>query len=208
MLQSYHRQICQRALGNIFSPKALERIIAANLGQDHIRYQYGHPHFHYDDNAFDAGDAYIEAQRQIVLDIMIEKMDPTPAWLAFGRLTHAAQDFYAHSNYIRLWIAAQSKGGLPDPPEVDALAPNILHHPELKSGNVNLWDWLAFVPGFYSLAYRLAPEDSHTHMNLDSPKQGELFPYAFEAAVKRTSHEFDQITAQLSPDQLARFTDH
>ena len=208
MLQSYHQKICQRALGNIFSPKALERIVAANLGQDQIRYQFGHPHFHYDDNAFGASDAYIEAQRKIVLDALTKKIDPMPAWLAFGRLTHAAQDFYAHSNYVRLWVKTQPEGELPDPPEVEALAPDILHHPDLKSGKVKLWDWLAFVPGFYSLAYRLAPNDSHTHMNLDSPKQGELFPYAFEAAVKRTRYEFDQLAEQYSPDQLARFTDH
>lgn len=208
MLQSYHQQICQRALEEIFSPRVLDFIITANLGQDQIRYQFGHPEFHYDDNAFEAGDAYIESQRKIVVAALTQNMGGLIAWQAFGRLIHAAQDFYAHSNYIRLWLAAQPKMELPDSPEVEALAPDILNHLELRSGRVYLWDWLAFIPGLYSLAYRLLPEDSHTHMNLDSPKQGDLFPFAFEAAVKRTSHEFNHLAAQLSPDKLALFTDH
>jgi hypothetical protein len=207
MLQNYHQQICQNALGKAFSPKALSCIITANLKQDHIRYQFGHPEFHFDDNAFEAGNAYIEAQRQVVLDTLIAENDPTFAWQAFGRLTHAAQDFYAHSNYVQLWVDTHSNGDLPAPSLVGALDPNILQHPELKSGNIYLWDWLAVVPGLYSLAYRLLPEDSHTHMNLDSPKQGKLFPHAFEAAVKRTRYEYDQLAIRLSPRKLACFND-
>lgn len=205
MLKDYHIEICQRALGNKFSPKALDILIAANLGQDQIRYQFRHPHFHFDSNAFDAGYAYVEKQRQIVLNTL--KSDNVSAWQAFGRLTHTVQDFYAHSNYIQLWVDSQSNGDVPPPPQVDALDPKFLQHPDLHSGNVYFWDWLAFIPGFYSLALRLTPEDSHTHMNLDHPDRGELFPYAIEAASQRTQFEYEKIAIALDATDLVRFTD-
>ena len=223
MLREYHIQICQRALGNTFSARALEVIIAATVGQDHIRYQFKHPHFHFDTNAFEAGDAYIEKQRQIVLETLkpcegsdnsIRQKNPTtfgrfdisPVWEAFGRLTHSVQDFYAHTNYVQLWVESQPNEDVPPPSQIGALDPKILQHPKLHSGTVYLWDWLAFVPGFYALAYRLTPEDSHTHMNLDHPRRGPLFPYAFTAAVKRTTYEFEQIATKLGETRRALLT--
>ena len=166
-----------------------------------LRNQFGHPEYHFDDNAFKAGNDYIAAQRRIVLDILQSGGEPNLAWQAFGRLTHAAQDFYAHSNYIRLWAEAGPAGELPEPARVGALDPEILQHPGLQSGKVYLWDWLAFVPGLYSLACRLLPEDSHTHMNLDHPGRGPLFPYALAAAVQRTQYEFEQLAAQM-PEEM------
>jgi hypothetical protein len=206
MLKKYHVEICQRALENRFSSKALEIIIAANIGQDHIRYQVRHPHFHFDSNAFKASNNYIEQQRQVVLDALHTKEQPVPAWEAFGRLTHTAQDFYAHTNYIQLWLDAHSNADVIPPSQIGALDPEIIQHPNLHSGNIYLWDWLAFVPGFYSLALRLTPKDSHTHMNLDHPGRGEFFPYAFEAAVQRTVLEFEQIAGKLSITEVAIFT--
>ena len=211
MLKPYHIEICQRALGSAFSARALNVIIAANVGQDQIRYQFRHPHFHFDSNAFEAGYAYVREQRQIVLDTLKSGMEPTHAWQAFGRLSHSVQDFYAHSNYIQLWVQhavdAHPKGDLPDLAQVGALDPEILHHSELHSGNIYFWDWLAFVPGFYSLAVRLTPEDSHTHMNLDHPNRGPLFPYAIEAAIQRTVFEYEQITDKFDAAEQARFSD-
>lgn len=207
MLKPYHIEICQRALGKIFSPRALDVIIAANVGQDGLRGLIGHPEFHFDSNAFEASYAYMEEQRLIVLEILKSRGEITLAWEAFGRLTHTAQDFYAHSNYVQLWVNAHPKGDMPSPTQVGALDPKILQHPDLHSGNVYFWDWLAFVPGFYALALRLTPEDSHTHMNLDSPKQGSLFPYAFEAAIQRTVFEYEQITDKFDAAEQARFSD-
>jgi hypothetical protein len=207
MRKKFHIEICQRALAGDFSPRALAVIIAANLGQDHIRYQVRHPHFHFDSNAFEAGHNYVHQQRQIVMDILHAGKDPKPAWKAFGRMTHTVQDFYAHTNYIQLWVDAHSNGDVPSPDQVGALDPRILRHPDLHSGNVYFWDWLGFVPGFYPLAYRLTPKDSHTHMNLDHPDRGPLFPYAFEAAVKRTVYELAQVVEHLDEPDLAWFTD-
>jgi hypothetical protein len=167
-----------------------------------------HPHFHFDANAFEASYAYIEEQRQIVLDTLKSERELTSAWKAFGRLTHSVQDFYAHTNYAQLWVDAHPNGSEPSSSQIEVLNPKVLQHPELHSGNVYFWDWLVFVPGFYNLAYRLTPEDSHTHMNLDHPGRGPLFPYAFEAAVKRTVYEYEQIAEKLDESELTLFTGH
>jgi len=207
MLKKYHIKICQRALESNFSPKALKTIIAANLRQDHIRYQIRHPHFHFDSNAFEASKRYIERQRQTVWDALQTKEKPVFAWEPFGRLTHTAQDFYAHTNYIQLWLDAHSNADVLPPTQIEALDPEIMQHPDLHSGNIYLWDWLAFVPGFYSLALRLTPQDSHTHMNLDHPGRGPQFSFAFAAAVQRTVFEFEQIAGKLSTSEVAVFKD-
>ena len=207
MLKPYHTEITTRALKAYFSPRALHTILAANLHQDRLRGQFGHNEYHFDANAFEASYAYMDEQREIVGDTLHQGDDPTPAWQALGRLTHTAQDFYAHSNYLRLWADSHPAGELPEPAQVGTLLPEFLHHPQLQSGNVYLWDWVSFIPGFYSLAYRRAPKDSHTHMNLDHPGRGPLFPYAIEAAIKRTIYEYEQIVGRLTPEEQSIFND-
>lgn len=207
MLKDYHIEICQRALRSFFSARALNVLVTANVGQDQIRYQVRHPHFHFDSNTFEAGYAYIAAQRQMAREMLKSGGREELAWQAFGRLTHTAQDFYAHSNYARLWLAAQPAGEPPAPSQIDALAPEILQHPDLHSGKIYFWDWVAFLPGCYALGLRLTPKDSHTHMNLDHPGRGPLFPYAREAAIKRTLFEFRKTIEELSVTERARFSD-
>jgi len=53
----------------------------------------------------------------------------------------------------------------------------------------------------------ILPRDSHGWMNLDSPERGPNFPYAFEAAVKRTKIEFERTTRDLPEDLCALFLD-
>jgi hypothetical protein len=195
METQYHAQICQRALNERFSPRALEIITTANLGQDKLRGQFGHPEFHFDHNAFEASYAYMAEQHRIVLDSLSGICDLEPAWQAFGRLIHTGQDFYAHSNYLSLWADSYPDGELPPPFELNALDPKFLNHPQLASGKIYLWDWLAYLPGLYKLAMQILPKDSHGHMNLDHPVRGPLFPFAVEAAIQRTIHEFEIISS-------------
>ncbi|MFC1996850.1 hypothetical protein ACFLXI_04485 [Chloroflexota bacterium] len=207
MLKPLHTEICQRALGSYFSPYSLHTIIAANLAQDGLRGQVGHPEFHFDDNAFEASYTYMESQRQIIWNSVSISREFEPAWKAFGRLTHTAQDFYAHSNYIILWVNSFHQKELPPPDKVEALQSKFSSHPELCSGKIYLWDWLAFIPGLHRLALPILPPDSHTHMYLDSPSQGPLFSYALEAACKRTVFEFEQITKRFEASDIRKFTD-
>ncbi len=200
MLVRYHARITTQALADWFSPLALEVIIAANLHQDAIQGQIGHPEFHFDDNAFERGYAYQEAQRVMIQQISKRAGDLLPAWRAFGRLIHAAQDFYAHSNYLALWARQFPTGEpLPPPAQVLALEEDLLAHPELCSGRIYPAEMILWVlPFLKNWLYPRLPADSHAKMNLDYPERGPLFPYALEAARQRTVYEVELLAERLS----------
>ncbi len=206
MLIPIHEEMTREALGEHFSPRALEIIIAANRKQDALRGQIGHDEFHFDNNAIEKGLRYINEQRGFVLASLLSP-GVLSAWIAFGRLTHTAQDFYSHTNYISLWLD-QHPGTPPTPPEIDPVQKSLLRSPSLHSGKIYLpMDALYFVPFLRKFALKLLPEDSHGKMNLDSPAQGPRFEYARAAAVKRTQHEFDLLKKILPPDLFVKFTD-
>ncbi|MFN8411228.1 MAG: hypothetical protein U0Z26_02455 [Anaerolineales bacterium] len=206
MIPSIHKQMTQDALAGSMSDRAIELVIAANLKQDALRGQIGHDEFHFDNNAFDKGNAYVKEQRGYVLASLLSP-GVLSAWIAFGRLTHAVQDFYSHTNYISMWLD-QYKGTPPPPLEIDPLQKDILASPNMHSGKVYLpWDALYFIPFTKKLALKMLPEDSHGKMNLDSPSQGPRFEYARAAAVKRTAYEFDLLKKILTPDLFAKFAD-
>jgi hypothetical protein len=100
--KTYHEKITKEAMANLVGNRALEVVVTANIGQDALRFQIGHDHFHYDSNAFARGDAYVESQHALIKSALSQD-EPQAAWQAFGRLSHAAQDFYAHSNYVALF---------------------------------------------------------------------------------------------------------
>jgi hypothetical protein len=208
MLAKYHISITRKALSAHFSPCALDAILAANLGQDGLLTgQIGHDEYHFDNNAFEESYAFIEGQRQLTRASLRDEDIPT-AWAAFGRLTHTAQDFYAHSNYVALWLSQHDGSSPPPPSEIAPLMDDLLHSPELHSGKLYYpLEVFFFIPVLKHLVMPLLPRDSHAWMNLDSPKCGMRFAYALEAATKRTKHEFDQTVAGLSFGKVALFTD-
>lgn len=204
MLIQYHESITRKALRAHFSPRALEAIIAANLKQDNIPGQIGHDEFHFDNNAFDKGYAYIAEQRELLFDAL-DKEDVPSAWAAFGRLTHTAQDFYAHSNYVDMWLARHNEE-TSNPAEIEPMVIDLLNSSDLHSGKIYFpLDAIAFVPFLKPIVLPLLPKDSHAHMNLDSPECGRRFAYAFEAAVKRTGIELETTVANLPENQLKVF---
>jgi len=206
MLIQYHKSITRKALNEHFNSGALEEILAANIKQDDLLTgQIGHDEYHFDNNAFAESRSYIEEQRGVIYSAL-QGNNPPAAWTAFGRLTHTAQDFYAHTNYVDLWLARFSGGRPPSPPEIDPLMEELINSPDLHSGKLyHPWEVLAFIPIVKRLVIPLLPADSHAHMNLDSPERGERFAYAFEAAVKRTNAEFESTIANLSKEQLNAF---
>jgi hypothetical protein len=207
MLIQYHITITRKALETNFSSRALDAIVSANLRQDNLRGQIGHDEYHFDNNAFEASYTFIEEQRAQTLSALQVGEVPA-AWAAFGRLTHTAQDFYAHSNYVDLWLSQYDDQVPPPPSELAPLIDDLLHSPELQSGKIyHPLEVFSFIPILKHLVMPLLPRDSHAWMNLDSPKRGERFEYAFEAAVKRTKHEFDKTVAGLSSSHEALFTD-
>jgi hypothetical protein len=206
MLKQFHIEMLHLALDDVFSLRALEKIIEANLYQDRLRGQIGHDEYHFDNNAFDKSYAYIEEQRALIVSSLMANEAPS-AWSAFGRLTHTAQDFYAHSNYIDLWLARQQGRVASAPSEVDPMDPDLINTRALRSGKVYALEVLTFIPLLEPLARSLLPRDAHAWTNIDSPVRGPTFSYGFQAAVKRTKIEFEQTTKGLPQDLVALFVD-
>lgn len=206
MLEQYHIEMTREALSPHFSERALEIIIAANLSQDNLKNQIGHDELHYDNNAIDQGDRYIIEQRGIIIATLLSP-GILAAWVAFGRMLHTAQDFYAHTNYVTMWLD-QFDGAPPSPAKIEPLNMQLVKSPKLHSGKIYLpMDALVFIPFLKPLALKLLPRDSHGWMNLDSPAQGPKFPYAFAAGAKRSAHELELLRKLLTPEMFARFTD-
>ena len=207
MLKPYHIEMTRLAIGGQFSSNAFEKIIAANLYQDRLLGQIGHDEYHFDGSAFEKSYQYVEEQRNLTVS-SLRASDTASAWSAFGRLTHAVQDFYSHSNYVDLWLSRHPQKTASPPSEIDSVDSDLLNHPSLSSGHVYLP-----LEAFYHfhilrpLLLRILPRDSHAHMNLDSPAQGSNFEYAFHAAVKRTKIEFERTVENLSDSLLALFVD-
>jgi hypothetical protein len=207
MLSRYHIEIITKALFDKFSSRALDAIITANIWQDSLTGLFGHDEFHFDNNAFEKTNAYIEEQRALTVS-SLQKDDVRSAWSAFGRMLHTAHDFYAHSNYITLWVSLFDGQTLPPPPAVDPVDPSLLHSPDLRSGKTYYpFDLLYFIHPFRQLSLRILPRDSHAWMNLDSPAQGFKFDYALQAAIKRTVIEYDKTTLGLSEEMCRLFLD-
>ncbi|HEY6074226.1 MAG TPA: hypothetical protein VIV15_12770 [Anaerolineales bacterium] len=205
MLLTVHVQLLQQALTGKVSPRALGDIISANLHQDSLRYQFGHDEFHFDNNAFAAGRAYIESQR-LLIQPALQAGEAAQARAAFGRLSHTAQDFYAHTNYVDLWLNAHSAGSASS--AIDPLDSEILNDPRLHSGRLYYpQEALYFIPFLRKFSLSILPPDSHAHMNLDSAGQGRGFEYAFHAALKRTLMEFELVRSLLPAGLFTVFTD-
>lgn len=207
MLTQYHIEIMLNALGEWFSPRAMSAIIHANVNQDRLSGQVGHDEFHFDNNAFEKSYAYIEEQRALTVSAL-QKNDALSAWSAFGRMTHTLQDFYAHSNYITLWVARFEGQALPPSSEVDPVDLSLIQHPDLHSGKVYLpFEILYFIRSTREFSLRILPKDSHAWMNLDTPEQGFKFDYAMQAAIKRTVIEYEKTTLRFSDEMCRLFLD-
>ena len=206
MQARYHLEITMRAVGDRFSAEALAEVIRANLGLDNLFGQIGHDEYHFDRNAFQASLDFVEENRRAVL-AGLEKGDRRAARRSLGRLTHTVQDFYAHSNYVRLWLERFPQDRLPPPEKIDALDTDLLASPELRSGKLYFpLEVLYFVPGLRTWVLPRLPRDSHAWMNLDGPDREPYFSYAMHAAIQRTRTEYERTVNGLSPARLALLT--
>jgi len=207
MLQRYHVEILRQALESIFSTAALAKIIKSNIYQDRVAAQFGHDEYHFDNNAFEKSYAYMEEQRALVIS-SLEANNASSAWSAFGRLTHTAQDFYAHTNYIDLWLAHQTNDGCPSPSEINPVDSELIASPTLRSGKLYYpLELFSFIKILKPFVLPHLPLDSHAWMNLDSPEQGFKFDYVMSASVKRTVFEFEKTTKDVSQDVFNLFVD-
>ena len=207
MLTQYHIEIMLNALGSRFSPRAASAISQANINQDRLTGLFFHDEFHCDNNAFERAYAYVEEQRARTISALQTGNAPS-AWSAFGRMLHTVQDFYAHSNYITLWLSRFDGQPRPAPSEVDPLDPGLIDGPDLRSGKTYYpVELLYYWRPARNISLRWLPRDSHAWMNLDSPEQGYKFDYAMQAAMKRTVIECEKTTTGFSNELCRLFLD-
>ena len=207
MLIPIHEEMTREALSTRFSPRALE-IITRRQSSSRIRCAGRSVTMNIILITMPLIKAYryINEQRGLVLAALLSP-GVISAWIAFGRLIHTAQDFYAHTNYVSLWLD-QHNGTPPAPPEIDPVQKSLIESPSLHSGKVYLpMDALYFFQPFRKFSLALLPRDSHGWMNLDSPAQGPKFDYARAAAIKRTQYEFEILEKILTPEMFSKFMD-
>lgn len=202
MLANYHVAVLTEALGQYFSPGALQEIVAANLGQD-SPFNLLRSVIHFDNSLITEGLAYIEEQHSLIA----RAEDPHVMRAAFGRLSHTAQDFYSHSNYVGLWLKAN--GGLENsrPEGINGADPASLNSPDLRSGYFYMWrDWIYYIPLLANVTRKyLVFPNSHEAMHLDSPDRGPRFPYSIVAAKQRTLAEHHRAVQNLSAARARLF---
>lgn len=200
----YHISVLTETLGTQVSARALQAIIAGNLGQDAGWNQFK-PHVHFDNSLFADGLAFMEEQHAIIA----RSNNAHEMRAAFGKLTHAAQDFYSHSNYVDLWLEANGGFEKTKPGDINGLDKKLLTDSRLVSGNFFLWrDIIYYIPLVKDFAKKhFVFPDSHEAMNLDVPECGAQFPYSIVAAKQRTRAEYDRVMNTLSPQRAAMFRD-
>jgi len=207
MLIGVHVDLMHTALKGLVSARALGRMTDANVRVDAVWNQLGRHELHFDDNSFDKAYAYLLLQRGRIRPAL-EAGNTEAAWDAFGRLTHTAQDFYSHSNYVDLWVACQPDGIAPPAGHIDPLDDTLIRSPALRSGKPYLpLGLLSFVPILGKWVDLFMPADSHARMHLDSASRGPMFEYAFEAAVKRTRLEYEGLQRELPYELMNGFRD-
>ncbi len=198
MFIPYHRKILQEALKDEVSPRALKIITKANIQLDYLRGQIGHDEYHFDNNAIKESYAYI-AKNHTQVHTALKSGLIKKAWSAFGRLSHTAQDFYAHSNYIPLWLAQFDTESTPPAAEVIHNDENIIKSSELRSGKLYYpLELFSYIPIINKFVMARLPKDSHAWMNIDSPARGQIFEYTFSAAVKVTRDKWKNVLGGLS----------
>jgi hypothetical protein len=200
MQPQYHVDMTTTMLGLHFEPEALQQVIEANLAQDSlISLLGGEAHRHFCDREIERSFEYIDSEHARIAEYTGRPGGATVQRAALGRLLHTAQDFYAHTNYVELWLSGN--GGLhgTSPVEIDALDREVIEHPELRVAEWVPWrEWLYYVPMLGSIARRVwLPTCSHEAMHLDGPERGPQFAYALETGRQRTEIEYRRAVATI-----------
>jgi hypothetical protein len=160
MQAQYHVATTRQVLGGLLAQNALAQVVNANIGQDTLLAVLGAaPHHHFCDPVIERSLEYIESEHARIATLAGAPGSEQAQRAAFGRLLHTVQDFYAHSNYVDLWLA---QTGLEPPPAVDALDPRLLHHPQLQIGDWVFWrDLVFYIPLLGPLVRRFWYRTTH-----------------------------------------------
>ena len=206
---AYHESITKTALRGIFSEQAISKIIGSaiapvsgNLGQDNPgNYNFvSDPRHHFDNNEIREGTQYITDEYALISSIGShgEKSPEEEILWAFGRLLHATQDFWSHSNYVELWLEHMKSrppssgrtriAPIPEfvyTPEITVLTPyDIPRVPippqprsPLSGGNLHT--------GFYGVGpeFMTAGAETHEELNKDNPGKSSTLILGFISLV-------------------------
>jgi hypothetical protein len=93
-----HVALTRRALADRgYDKSASDAVVAGNLHTDDDEFTV--PAAHFDNESFAAGSARLNARTAAALDDL-DGCDPAAAREQLGRVLHAVQDFFAHSNWV------------------------------------------------------------------------------------------------------------
>lgn len=220
MLSRYHIEITKKSLENFFSPLSLREIARANVAQDSLPSMFGvEARRHVCNCTVLESLAYIDEEQTQIANFAQTPGSEAKQRAALGRLLHTVQDFYAHTNYVALWVvehwdvesSASEKLGseslqkgrakfiAKDVARMDGLDPNILAHPSLQIAQWQTWrDPFYYVPLLgRALRHFWLPAVSHEAINLDSPSRGAHFDLAMAIARQRTLAEYARAVAAI-----------
>lgn len=185
----YHTLVTIDALSTSLSSGALSEVIRANLQQDSIIGQIFHNEYHFDNNKLAEGVAYIRQQEHACLEY-IQSAQFSRARRAFGSLIHTIQDYFSHTNFVRLFNIDQNI-------EIMAQLEIIQMINEIKlikSHMVHIpIDLFKLPPTIYLLIRDHLPKNSHAYMNLDTPLSGIDFLKSYQVSVRMTKNALDRI---------------
>jgi hypothetical protein len=193
MLSRYHVEMTTQAIGAFFTPASLREITRANVGQDSLPSMFGvDAHRHVCDCTVSDSFDYINEEHAFIAELAQTPGHESIQRAALGRLLHTVQDFYAHTNYITLWLAEKGSAERVDATGMDGLDPHILTHPSLQIAQWLTWrEPFYYVPGVgHLLRWFWLPAQSHEAINLDSPSRGSHFHLATAVACQRTRAEY------------------
>ncbi len=189
-----HREISQAGLSaqlKNFTPQDIATIVNANLDQDKWDEGQPHPEYHFDNNKLLAGKVYVDSQYALIR----ATSNPQEALEAFGKILHAQQDFYAHTNFVELYrdYFHQHSGHYPLPREIP-LYQDALKNPQLrtilqtqlKSGEFSRAEFI-----LKDLFHLNHDPNSHEMMNKDGPGRP-LYPEAKDLAERQTGKEIEK----------------
>ena len=207
MLSRYHIEITKNALQKFFTTPSLREIAHANVAQDSIFSFFGvETRRHVCDCTVTESMAYVDEEHARIAALAARTTDGKEQRAALGRLLHTVQDFYAHTNYVALWVAEWAEESKLDSQEMlaahqmtDGMASQLRDHPDLCVAQWCLWrDPIYYVPLLGKLMRRWwLPACSHEAIHLDSPQRGDYFAVAMAIARQRSLAEYARAVAAI-----------
>jgi len=183
-----HVALTRQALAESgFDAAAAEAVVAGNLRTDDV--EYSTPAAHFDDEAFSAGSERLRA-REAAAVAALGDCDPAAAREELGRVLHAVQDFFAHTN----WVETHAESDPIDLLNMADPAQDLRCDAKTHQGGLT--------SGYWPDDQRPSPRKCiHAELNKDTPDR----PF-HEAARLRALAESKATVARLERAAASRFT--